>query len=77
MTPHSDEHYAFIKDLMYEKYDETLRRKMYDFYKSNDMNVWLPGQLNGTTLQYIVEFESGYHMVYLSGSAPYFWRIKN
>ena len=77
LTPHCDEHYEFIKDLMRQKYDEALRQKMYDFYESQGITVWLPGRMHEYTLEYIAEFESGYYKIFLSGSAPYFWRIKH
>lgn len=70
LTPNCEEHYAFMESLLYEVYNVDLRQRMYDFYGSHGMRVWLPPFLEQRRLKYIVEFDSGYHMITLSNSPP-------
>lgn len=72
MTPHSDEHYEFIKDLRFELYNEEMRWKMHLFYKAHGMNSLYPLTAENGELTYIVEFDNGYYMITIGKTAPIF-----
>lgn len=72
ITPHSDEHYDFIKDLRFELYNEEMRWKMHLFYKAHGMKSLFPLTAENDELNYMVEFDNGYYMITIGKTAPVF-----
>lgn len=74
LTPSADEHLAFLQSLLYELYDEHTRRRIDEWYRSHNLDVFLNIHFDGR-LEFIVDFDDGYYKIYIARGNISLWPL--
>ena len=74
LTPHSDEHLAFLQSLLYELYDEHTRRRINEWYRSHNLDVFLNIHFD-SRLEFIVDFDEGYYKIHIARGSIDLWPL--
>ena len=78
ITPYEEEHYEFLKSILYEIYNEETRNRLYDFYAQYGLRVWLPRDLtDNNSLEYIVEYAINWYTIKFKNGEFQIWRIND
>lgn len=76
ISPYEEEHFDFLRSMLFEPYNEETRNRLYDFYGQYRCRVWLPRDLtDNNSLEYIVEYAVDWYTIKFKNGEYRIWRV--